>query len=370
MPAANVEAMRVTHSDARAWDVPMRAPYRSAQRVTTTARNVLVRITLEDGTTGYGESAPATYVTGETQESVVADLNEFLAAASRTPEGMLVEARARLRTAPGALGALETAVLDALARARNVPLSSLLNPDAHPESGARATDLSLPILPPDEARARAADAAAHGFTALKIKVGSEDRDADLARVRAVADAAPRARLRLDGNQGFSAEEAVRFAGQLHDLADRIEMLEQPTKAGDDDALRFVAARVPYPVYADESCHGPDDARRLLESRSCGGIVLKLAKTGLTGTMETARAAYDAGGRCLFGCMMETRIAIGAALHATLALGPEIVPMLDLDGHLLVRDDALLTGGPVQHGETLAADLSAPGLGLLLVSPQP
>jgi L-alanine-DL-glutamate epimerase and related enzymes of enolase superfamily len=360
--------MKVTHTAAVRWDVPMRAPYRSAQRITTTARNVLVTVTLEDGSRGYGESAPATYVTGETQESVVSALEAFLGVAPRDAEAMLAAARQQLAHTPGGLGALETALLDALARSEGVPLYRRLNPDARPDRADRSTDLSLPLLPPEEASVRASEAAAQGFTALKIKVGgAEGVEVDEARVRAVAEAAPRARLRLDGNQGFTQDAAVQFAGRLADLADRIEMLEQPTPAGDDAALRYVAARVPYPVYADESCHGPEDARRLIEGRICGGIVLKLAKTGLRRTLDTARAAHDVGGRCLFGCMMETRVAIGAALHAALALGDEIVPLLDLDGHLLVRDDALLDGGVAQQGEFLAADATAPGLGLTVTA---
>ena len=88
---------------------------------------------------------------------------------------------------------------------------------------------------------------------------------------------------------------------------------------------------------------PDDARRLLETGACAGVVLKIAKSGLSGTLAIARAVSDAGGRCLFGCMMETRIGIAAALHLALALGASVVPDLDLDGHLLVNDGSLAQG---------------------------
>ena len=56
--------MNVAAIDVFPWDVPMRAPYRSAQRMTTTAHNVLVIVRLEGGATGYGESAPAASPTG------------------------------------------------------------------------------------------------------------------------------------------------------------------------------------------------------------------------------------------------------------------------------------------------------------------
>ena len=93
------------------WDVPMRAPYRSAKRVTTVAHNVLVTVRLDSETVGYGESAPATYVTGETQESVLeaaqSVANELI---GLSPDAALSDGLCTACTgAPGARGALEMA---------------------------------------------------------------------------------------------------------------------------------------------------------------------------------------------------------------------------------------------------------------------
>jgi o-succinylbenzoate synthase len=352
---------RIAGIEAVAWDVPMRAPYRSAQRVTTTAHNVLVTVTLADGTVGYGESAPATYVTGETQASVLEEVRAAIPALVGMEAGAAAEGLAEHpAVTPGARGALETALLDAAARAAGVPLFRILG--GAPDSvTVRATDLSLPILTVAETAARAGAAARDGFRALKIKVGSGDWTADVARVRAVAEAAPEAVLRLDGNQGFLAEEAVDLYTALADLAPRIELFEQPTPAGDDAAMAFVQQKLPCPVFADESIHHAEDARRLIESGVCRGVVLKLAKSGLLETRRIAEAAHRAGGRCLFGCMMETRVGISAALHLAVSLGPEIVPYLDLDGHLLVDDEGLVAGGLTQNEDVLYLKGDAPGL---------
>lgn len=358
--------MKIKAIDVSPWDVPLRAPYRSAQRVSTTAHNVLVWLRLEDGTLGWGESAPAAYVTGETQNSVVAAVRSTIGALiGQTPENAFVVIAERLASAPGARAALETALADAQARTQGVPLCRQLGAPANGAFGA-ATDLSLPILSPAEAGERAARAGRDGFRTLKIKVGCGDENDDLARVRAVAEAAPDAQLRLDGNQGFAPDQAVRFIDRLARepvLAARIELLEQPTPSGDDAALAFVSHRIPYPVFADESAQTAEDAQRLVGSRTCAGVVLKLAKSGLFGAAEIARVVDAAGGKCLFGCMLETRIAIGAALHLVLALGP-LVTGLDLDGHLLVDDAALVTGGLRQNADTLIVDPAAPGLGLI------
>ena len=343
----------------------MRAPYRSAQRVTTLARNVLVSVTLEDGSTGYGESAPAQYVTGETQSIVVGAARD---AAPGLVGGAVAEVLSLLgeqvHRAPGTFGALEMALLDAAARSAGLPLCRHLG--AEEEAPVEAvTDLSLPLLPASDAAARAARAAAEGFRHLKIKVGGGDFADDIARVRAVAEAAPEASLRLDGNQGFSPENALTLLEKISDLLPRIALFEQPTRAGDDAALAFVSARAPVPVFADESAHTPEDARRLIGGGACRGVVLKVAKSGLSGARAIARAAEAAGGQCLFGCMMETRVAVGAALHLALALGAGERPLLlDLDGHLLVDDGACVEGGFLSRGDVLEIDPRAAGLGLV------
>ncbi|RYG91672.1 MAG: hypothetical protein EON58_18860, partial [Alphaproteobacteria bacterium] len=209
--------MQITDWQVREWDVPMRSPYRSAQRLTTTAHNVLVSLTVDGEFTGFGESAPATYVTGETQATVADALHRFFAHhAPVSTETLLARAVKELADSPGARGAVEIALHDAAARAAGVPLFQRLNP-ATPANAllARATDLSLSILPPDEAGARAAAAAAQGFQAIKIKIGSGEAE-DVARVRAVAEAAPNATLRLDGNQAFTPETALSLFDRLTD----------------------------------------------------------------------------------------------------------------------------------------------------------
>ena len=360
--------------EAVAWNVPMTAPYRSAQRITTTAHNVLVRVELEGGSVGFGESAPAQYVTGETQETVLAQIKKAGASFSGADFSTAMQTVSRI-SEPGARGALEMALYDARARAANTSLFGLLaKPAAEPIR--QQTDLSLPLLPADEAKSRSKQAAKGGYRTLKIKIGGPSMDDDEARVRAVANAAPDALLRLDGNQGFSPENAVRFMERLADLIPRIQLLEQPTKAGDDAALLFVQSRVSVPVFADEAVHNKEDAARLLDSGACKGVVLKLAKSGIWQTCEIAETAVKAGGLLLFGCMMETRLGISAALQLAAVLaapaggGKSAPPLLDLDGHLLTNGDGFVSGGFEQNRDVLTFNPDTPGLGVTVVWPPP
>ncbi|MGW7411297.1 enolase C-terminal domain-like protein [Streptomyces sp. NPDC054863] len=54
--------------------VPMRRPFRHAAKARTASASVLIAVR-EDGVTGWGESAPREYVTGESVESVLASLD-------------------------------------------------------------------------------------------------------------------------------------------------------------------------------------------------------------------------------------------------------------------------------------------------------
>src|SRR5438270_12747311 len=53
-------------------NIPLLEPFTIATGSVSEARNVLITITLEDGSIGYGESAPFSPSTGETQETALA----------------------------------------------------------------------------------------------------------------------------------------------------------------------------------------------------------------------------------------------------------------------------------------------------------
>src|SRR5438552_19205988 len=53
-------------------NIPMLEPFIIATGTTSEVRNVLITITLDDGSIGYGESAPFPPSTGESQETALA----------------------------------------------------------------------------------------------------------------------------------------------------------------------------------------------------------------------------------------------------------------------------------------------------------
>src|SRR5438309_9066395 len=106
---------------------------------------------------------------------------------------------------------------------------------------------------------------------LKLKLGGDD--VDLARVEAVREAAPAARLLIDANESWSPSHYRNIASALPGLG--VELIEQPFPADTDDVLETLDH--PVPVCADESCHTSADLARLTSRYEV--INVKLDKTG-------------------------------------------------------------------------------------------
>lgn len=162
---------------------------------------------------------------------------------------------------------------------------------------------------------------------LKLKLYGGD-DVDLARVRAVREAAPNAHLRIDTNESWSPEHYRRMAPALKELG--VVLIEQPFPADSDEVLETLDH--PVPICADESCHTSEDLARLKNRYEV--INIKLDKTGgLTQALHFCEQARRAGFKLFIGCMVGTSLSMAPA--RVLA---SIADYVDLDGPLLLSRD--------------------------------
>ncbi len=160
---------------------------------------------------------------------------------------------------------------------------------------------------------------------LKIKLGTPD---DMARLEAVRRGAPKSRIIVDANEGWSGEVYTELAPHLLRLG--VELVEQPLPAGADDMLGEIER--PLPVCADESCH---DRASLPGLKGKYDVVnIKLDKTGgLTEAIALKEQAISEGYGVMVGCMVGSSLAMAPAV--LVAQGVEFV---DLDGPLLLAED--------------------------------
>lgn len=313
-------------------------PFRIATGVAQEFPSIIVRA--EDaGHVGHGEAQPSRRVTGEDLDSV----ETFLAWVAKEVEPMTARAafawlddlHANTCGNSAARCGVDLAVHDLVARQEGRHAR-----DLHGLPAARlATSFTVVLDAPDAMAADALDVLARGYKVLKLKLGGQDGQ-DVARVAAVRKAAPAARLRVDANTAWTREDAPALCRALSDLG--VEMVEQPLAADDLDALVALSRASPVPVYADESCMGPDDVVRLRDRGFVGGVNLKLQKTGgLAPAVRAARLAREAGFGVMLGCMLESGCGMGAA-RQMLAL----LDHADLDGNLLLAEDPFPLEAPV------------------------
>ena len=185
------------------------------------------------------------------------------------------------------------------------------------------TAYTLSLDTPNAMRAQAVKNAHRPL--LKIKLGGEG---DMGRLEAVRAGAPRSRIIVDANEGWTAEAYAELAPALVRLG--VELVEQPLPAGADGALAEMAR--PLPVCADESCHDRGSLAGLAGKYDV--VNVKLDKTGgLTEALALRDAARAAGYRVMVGCMVGSSLAMAPAVLVAQAAG-----WTDLDGPLLLARD--------------------------------
>jgi L-alanine-DL-glutamate epimerase-like enolase superfamily enzyme len=193
--------------DFRGLNLPMTEPFAIAGGVQPRVCNVLARVRLASGAVGHGEGAPMPAYNGETQARALAALRKIrsrvLGRNCAGWRGLLEELE---DTDSGAArAALGMALLDAWTRHVGIPLRSLFG---GAEENLR-TDVTVSLVGTEEARLAARRIYLMGVRTIKIKVGL-NVEADEARVRAVAGAAPGLSLMLDANQGYGPRDSLRL----------------------------------------------------------------------------------------------------------------------------------------------------------------
>lgn len=350
---------------ARPLDVAMREPFGIAQGAQEVARNVVCTVRLADGTIGLGEAAPFPAVSGETQADALSGVARAIPLLEGQDAGrwrrlarLLGEA---LADVPSARCGLETAILDALLRQAGLSMWRFFG-GCEPMLRSDITIVTGSIA---QARAAASSAREQGFDVLKVKIGGADPALDLARLFAIAEAAPAAGLLLDANASLAPEAAARLFTELGALRERVVLFEQPTPRGDSEALYEVHRRTGVPVAADESARSVADVAALARMGAAQVINVKITKSGLAEALDMAACARGLGLGLMIGGMVETPLAMSAS--ACLAAGLGGFRFVDLDTPLFMRD-LPTRGGWLYAGPELRVDGDAPGHGVSLHDP--
>lgn len=213
---------------------------------------------------------------------------------------------------------------------------------------------------PDAIVAHAKDLAdRYGFTTHKLKAGVFSPDHEIEVFRALADAFPGHRVRIDPNAAWSVEEAMRVGRAIEDLNN--DYFEDPTWGL--EGMRRVREGVRIPTATNTVV---TNCEQLAASIRTNAVDVILLDTTFWGGL---RQAWKAGNVC-------NTFQLGVAVHSSGELGIQLATMLHLgaalpnltfaaDAHYHHLIDDVIVGGKMAYENGCIAVPQGPGLGVEL-----
>lgn len=353
-----VNKMKIKQVEVFGLEIDLKVPFIISYDRYDVMPTILTRIETESGIVGWGEAVPDQHVTGETWDSTIEIIHHELASLviGESPFNINLihkKMNEKIKDVPGAKAAIDLALYDLMGKISKQPVYRLIGGKSHKK-------LDIPqvisILSPKEMAKKAKEYVDQGFKHVKIKVGT-DPDTDIKRIRMVREVLPNdVRLRVDANQGWTVNEAIYVIRQTQDC--QVDWYEQPTKAGDHEALAEVRKATNVNIMADESVHQMSDLIDIMRVRGADYINIKLMKTGgIYPALQLANLAESYRVPCQVGSMVET--AIGTMAGAHLSISQHIIHSNEMVGPLMFKEDVAKTD--YQDGTLVVQD--RPGFGI-------
>jgi L-Ala-D/L-Glu epimerase / N-acetyl-D-glutamate racemase len=328
----------VTELQLSAVDLPFKVSFRHAAAVRTSSESLFLRLRLDSGAEGWGESLPRAYVSGESRADAFALLRDTIlpALVGRSFQS-LSEAISFLEKCDGkapsewvqpdipqsaAWCSVDLALLDALGKASGDPVwlgTAGAQPTADASlgryrySGVVSADQGWPYV------VSLLKMRAFRFRHVKLKLGQDGTLQAARTARRVLGR--RADLRVDANMAWDVEQALERIGQLRPVG--IASFEQPIAADDLAGLARLVAESPGEIMVDEGLTDRDSLQRFITHRACTGANVRISKCGgLVGAYARCREAHDAGLILQVGCQVgESSLLSAAQLNLLSALAP-------------------------------------------------
>ncbi len=324
---------------------------------------VIARLTAEDGARGIGEAfvwLPETGVSpAQVIDAVANGLARYVIGESPFDVGrMNARMDANVARSEVAKGLLDMACYDLMGQIAGRPACDFMG-----GQGARELPLAA-LIPLSDAESMVEMALffQQGGTAtfrLKLGLGIESDRAIIARAREALG--PAARLRVDYNQAYTPDQAVRAIEAIAPFG--IDCAEQPVRANDWLGMARVQRAVSVPLMAHEGCFSFTDFTALLELGAVGVLGVNTERPG--GITQALRAIDYAAARGL-GTVLHNQplgLASAAQVHLGAARAAVLGHAMELFGHIMLEDDLILE--PLDYRGGMVRVPHGPGLGVTL-----
>lgn len=277
--------------------VPIKRPLRTGGGDVTRAPLVLIDLTTSSGAVGRAYLFAIGPWNLKPLAELVRGLFDLVTGAELAPTAIHETLRRRLAL-PGthglagmALSGIDMAAWDAFAKLAGLPLARLLGGTAREVPAYNSNGLGL--IEPEAAAAEAVELA-HGFSAVKLRLGRKEATDDLAALRAVRSALPAGvQLMCDFNQSLTVAEAIR-RGRMLDAENCLVWIEEPVRADDFAGNARIAAALRTPVQIGENFASPQQMLEALRQSACDYVMPDVQRIGgVTAWMQAAALAAAA-----------------------------------------------------------------------------
>lgn len=328
---------------------------------------ILVKITGEDGTVGWGEAGPSRRWSAETTQSTYTSIVNYLAPVLIGRDAFDIAGAHRAmdkELAPGldpgqpvAKAAIDLALHDLVTKSLGIPLQAYF--------GHKALDrVRLAFLVsapgPEETAAVVQRGLDAGYRDFKVKVGS-NLETDVKNLEvAMKMAGDEGKVWPDANQGYTLAEALRAARAFDEMG--VEVFEQPVPMNDTYGMKKLLSATTMTIALDEATMGLPFVIELLRREAIEGVVVKVNKCGgLFYARQLCDLARNAGMVLIGSGLMDAPIGFAASVH--LFAGYGIAFPVDLNGPQHIAEDYLAEPLPIAPPYAMVPD--APGHGCVI-----
>jgi L-alanine-DL-glutamate epimerase-like enolase superfamily enzyme len=325
---------------------------------------VLVRVTAEDGTSGWGQSVPMPTWSYETPESALHTIRNYLAPAIvGTSPFDLAGVHAKMNKAispsfstgmPIAKAGIDLAVHDLAGRLLKKNVAEIWG-----RKGIDRITLSWTVNPAsiDEAEESVAAGKAKGYRHFNLKV-APDPKFDLELCRRVRKAVPECFLWIDANGGYDAATALQVAPKFAGMG--VNVFEQPVPSNRLTAFRDLKRQGALPILMDEGVVSSAELMEFIKLGLLDGVAMKPARTaGLWDARRQIEILEDAGLLFLGSGLTDPDVSLAASLCLYGAYGLKFPAALN--GLQFLAGSHLKTPFQLEDGALRVPD--GPGLGV-------
>jgi len=244
---------------------------------------VIIKITADDGTTGWGQAVPIAKWSYETLETSYAVLKEYFIPVliGRDPTDI-----------PGAHAVMDQTVAPGFSTGMPITRAGidialhdlkgkLLGQSLAQMWGKKSSETiplswTVNVTKLDDIAALVEEGKKRGYQHFNIKV-APDPDFDNALAREVRRLAPDTFLWADANGGYNLETALKAAPGLADAG--VDVLEAPLRPNRISGYQALKQQGALPILMDEGVTSPTDLEEFIKLGMCDGAAMKPARCG-------------------------------------------------------------------------------------------